>query len=160
VSAFRRDFSRFSASSSFFSVLPSRLSDFAASSPNFSRPFEDQDRFARTVLTVRCGLDCLSFRPDIDICRGAIVGFSFGARIGATVSAVDARPRSAVLIASVPRMSEFWRASGHPDVVQVRHGFPPGIMDRYAQASKPFDASESLQRCTDIHSAFPVRHQG
>jgi hypothetical protein len=61
VSAFRRDFSRFSASSSFFSVLPSRLSDFAASSPNFSRPFEDQDRFARTVLTVRCASTAFHF---------------------------------------------------------------------------------------------------
>jgi cephalosporin-C deacetylase-like acetyl esterase len=122
--------------------------------PNFSRPYEDQDRFARTVLTVRRGFDCLSFRSDVDICRGAIVGFSFGAWIGAIVSAIDARPRSAVLIASVPRMSEFWRASGHPDVVQIRQGLPPGIMDRYAEASKQLDTSEYLQRCADIPLLF------
>jgi dienelactone hydrolase len=34
--------------------------------PNFSCPDQDQDRFAETVITVRCGLDCLSLRADID----------------------------------------------------------------------------------------------
>jgi dipeptidyl aminopeptidase/acylaminoacyl peptidase len=47
--------------------------------PNFSRPDQDQNRLAQTVVTVRRGLDCLSLRSDIDMCRGAIVGFSFGA---------------------------------------------------------------------------------
>jgi acetyl esterase/lipase len=118
--------------------------------PKFSSPDQDQDRFAQTVIRVRCGLDCLSLRADIDMCRGAIVGFSFGAWIAGIVAAVDARPKRAVLIAAVPRMSEFWRASLHPDVVRVRQGLQPGVMDRYAEVSKRLDASEYLQRCSNI----------
>lgn len=122
--------------------------------PNFSRPDQEQDRFAQTVITVRRGLDCLSLRSDIDMCRGAIVGFSFGAWIAAIVAAVDARPKRAVLIAGAPRMSEFWRASLHPDVIRIRQRLQPGIMDRYAEASKWLDASEYLQRCSNIPFLF------
>jgi pimeloyl-ACP methyl ester carboxylesterase len=122
--------------------------------PDFSCPDEDQKNFAQTVLTVRRGFDCLSFRSDFDISRGAVVGFSFGAWIGAIVSAIDARPRSAVLIAGVLRMSEFWRASGNPHVVQVRRDLPPGVMDRYAESSKQLDTSEYLQRCSNIPLLF------
>jgi hypothetical protein len=39
--------------------------------------------------------------------RGAIVGFSFGAWTAGIVATGDARPKRAVLIAGVPRMSEF-----------------------------------------------------
>jgi dienelactone hydrolase len=122
--------------------------------PNFSRPDLERDTFAQTVITVRRGLDCLSLRLDIDMCRGAIVGFSFGAWIAGIVAAVDARPKRAVLIAGVPRMSEFWRASLHPDVVRIRQGLQPGIMDRYAEAAKPLDASEYLQCCSNIPLLF------
>ena len=122
--------------------------------PNFSRPDQEQARFAQTVITVRRGLDCLSLRSDIDMCRGAIVGFSFGAWIAAIVAAVDARPKRAVLIAGAPRMSEFWRASLHPDVIRIRQRLQPGIMDRYAEASKWLDASEYLQRCSNIPFLF------
>jgi dienelactone hydrolase len=122
--------------------------------PNFSRPDLERDTFAQTVITVRRGLDCLSLRSDIDMCRGAIVGFSFGAWIAGIVAAVDARPKRAVLIAGVPRMSEFWRASLHPDVVRIRQGLQPGIMDRYAEAAKPLDASEYLQCCSNIPLLF------
>jgi dienelactone hydrolase len=122
--------------------------------PNFSRPDLERDTFAQTVITVRRGLDCLSLRSDIDMCRGATVGFSFGAWIAGIVAAVDARPKRAVLIAGVPRMSEFWRASLHPDVVRIRQGLQPGIMDRYAEAAKPLDASEYLQCCSNIPLLF------
>jgi dienelactone hydrolase len=122
--------------------------------PNFSFPDQERDTFAQTVITVRRGLDCLSLRSDIDMCRGAIVGFSFGAWIAGIVAAVDARPKRAVLIAGVPRMSEFWRASLHPDVVRIRQGLQPGIMDRYAEAAKPLDASEYLQCCSNIPLLF------
>jgi hypothetical protein len=42
--------------------------------PNFSCPDEELDRFAKTVITVRRGVDYLSLRSDIDQTRGAIVG--------------------------------------------------------------------------------------
>jgi dienelactone hydrolase len=122
--------------------------------PDFSRPDQDQEKFAQTVITVRRGLDYLALRADIDMRRGAIVGFSFGAWIASIVAAVDARPQRAVFIAGVPRMSEFWRTSLHPDVLRVRQGLEPGVMDNYAEASKWIDASECLQRCSNIPLLF------
>jgi len=86
--------------------------------------------------------------------RGAIVGFSCGAWTAGIVATVDARPKRAVLIAGVPRMSEFWRASLHPDVIRVREGLQPGTMDRYAEASKRLDLSKYLQRCSNISFLF------
>jgi dienelactone hydrolase len=120
--------------------------------PDFSRPDQELDRFAQTVITVRRGLDYLSLRSDIDLCRGALVGFSFGAWIASIVAAVDAK--RAVLIAGVLRMSEFWRTSLHPDVLRIRQELQPGIMDNYAEASKGIDASEYLQRCSNIPLLF------
>jgi dienelactone hydrolase len=122
--------------------------------PDFSRPDQDQERFAQTVITVRRGLDYLSLREDVDMCRGAIVGFSFGAWIASIVAAVDARSQRAVFIAGVPRMSEFWRSSAHPDVLRVRQGLEPSVMDNYAEASKWIDASEWLQRCSNLPLLF------
>jgi cephalosporin-C deacetylase-like acetyl esterase len=113
-----------------------------------------QDRFAKTVITVRRGVDYLSLRSDIDQTRGAIVGFSFGAWIGSIVAAVDTRRMGAVLIALVPRMSEFWRASSHPEVLHLREGLQPGIMDNYAERSKWLDASEYLQRRSNVPLFF------
>jgi hypothetical protein len=40
--------------------------------PDFSCPYEELERFAKTVITVRRGVDSLSLRPDIDHTRGAI----------------------------------------------------------------------------------------
>jgi len=122
--------------------------------PNFSCPDEEQDRFAKTVITVRRSVDYLSLRSDIDATRGAIVGFSFGAWIGSIVAAVDARLNGAVLIALVPRMSEFWRASSHPEVLHLREALQPGIMDNYTERSKWLDASEYLQRCSKLPLFF------
>jgi len=82
------------------------------------------------------------------------IGFSFGAWIAGIVAAVDARMKRAVLIAGAPRMSEFWRASQHPDVVRIRQGLQPGIMDHYAEATKRLDATEYLQRCSSIPLLF------
>jgi dienelactone hydrolase len=122
--------------------------------PNFSCPDEELDRFAKTVITVRRGVDCLSHRSDIDQTCSAIVGFSFGAWIGSVVAAVDARLKRAVLIALIPRMSEFWRASPHPEVVHLRRGLQPGIMDNYAERSKWLDASEYLQLRSNVPLFF------
>jgi hypothetical protein len=110
--------------------------------------------FFQTVIAVRRGVDCLALRSDIDMSRGAIVGFSFGAWVGSVVAAVDGRLRNAILTAGVPRMSEFWRASTHPNVVSIRGGLPSAIMERFVEASRPFDAIEHLRRCSNIRLFF------
>jgi hypothetical protein len=51
-------------------------------------------------------------------------------------------------------MSEFWRNSPHPDILRVRQGLEPSVMDNYAEASRGLDASEYLQRCSNIPLLF------
>jgi Alpha/beta hydrolase family len=122
--------------------------------PNFLHPEKDQATLVQTVLAVRRGIDCLALRSDIDMSRGSIIGFSFGAWIGSMVAAVDARLGRAILTSGVPRMSEFWRASPHPDVAGIRDGLPSSAMERYVEASKPFDAIEHLRRCSRVRLFF------
>jgi dienelactone hydrolase len=118
--------------------------------PDFLQPEKDQALIEQTVLSVTHGMDCLAIRSDIDLDRGAIIGFSFGAWIGSVVAATDARIRGAVLTSGVPRMSEFWRASPHPDVIRIRDRFPSHVMDRYVNLLKPSDAIEHLRLCSQV----------
>jgi pimeloyl-ACP methyl ester carboxylesterase len=86
--------------------------------------------------------------------RGALVGLSFGGWIGSMVAAVDARIKAATLTATHPRMSEFWRSSTHPDVVNIRRNLPPGEMDRYAEALNELNAVEFLPRTSNVRLFF------
>jgi cephalosporin-C deacetylase-like acetyl esterase len=122
--------------------------------PNFSCPEKDQATFFQTVIAVRRGVDYLALRPDIDMSRGAIVGFSFGAWVASVVAAVDGRLSRVILTSGAPRMSEFWRGSPHPDVVGIRDELPPLIMERYVEASKPCDAIEHLRNCANVRLFF------
>ena len=118
--------------------------------PDFLQPEKDQAVLEQTVLSVTHGMDCLAIRSDIDLRRGAIIGFSFGAWIGSVVAASDVRIRGAVLTSGVPRMSEFWRASLHPDVIRIRDRFSSNVMDRYVNLLKPSDAIEHLRLCSQV----------
>jgi hypothetical protein len=60
--------------------------------PNFLHPEKDQATLVQTVLAVRRGMDCLALRSDIDMSRGAIIGFSFGVWIGSRSVGLDTRP--------------------------------------------------------------------
>jgi predicted peptidase len=60
--------------------------------PNFLHPEKDQAPLVQTVLAVRRGMDCLALRSDIDMSRGAIIGFSFGVWIGSRSVGLDTRP--------------------------------------------------------------------
>jgi dienelactone hydrolase len=122
--------------------------------PDFLQPEQDQARLEETVLLVSHGVGCLAIRDDIDMSRAVIVGFSFGAWIGSLVAISDARILGAVLISGVPRMSEFWRTSVHPDVIGIRGGLPSGAMNRYADVTKSCDAIEHLQRGSQARLFF------
>lgn len=122
--------------------------------PDFSHPDKDRAAFVQTVVSIRRGLDYLAIRPDIDPARGALVGVSFGGWIGSMVAAVDVRVKAAVLIATPPRMSEFWRSSDHPEVVSIRQKLLPGEIERYAEASKELNAIEFLSRTSKVRFFF------
>jgi pimeloyl-ACP methyl ester carboxylesterase len=117
----------------------------ARSFPNFSNPVEERGTFTQTVISVMRGLDYLALREDFDLDRGAIVGFSFGASIGSAFAAADTRVKRAILVACVPRMSEFWRSS--PYVAEIRREVPPATFERYIEASRPFDPLRFVAQC-------------
>jgi cephalosporin-C deacetylase-like acetyl esterase len=117
----------------------------ARSFPNFSNPVEEWGTFTQTVISVMRGLDYLALREDFDMDRGAIVGFSFGAWIGSALAAADTRVKRAILVACVPRMSEFWRSS--PYAVDIRREVPPATFERHIEASRPFDPLRFVAQC-------------
>jgi hypothetical protein len=47
-------------------------------------------------------------------------------------------------------MSEFWRASSHPNIVSIRQQLSPSIMESYVEASKVFDAINYLGCCSNV----------
>ncbi|HEX6496714.1 MAG TPA: alpha/beta fold hydrolase [Acidobacteriaceae bacterium] len=122
--------------------------------PDFSHPDKDRAAFVQTVVGIRRGLDYLALRSDIDISRGALVGVSFGGSIGSMVAAADARVRAAVLTATPPRMSEFWRSSSHPEVVNIRRTLLSGEIERYTESAKDLDAIECLRRISHVRFFF------
>ena len=124
----------------------------ARSFPNFSNPVEEQSTFTQTVISVMRGLDYLALREDFDLDRGAIVGFSFGASIGSALAAADTRVRLAILVACVPRMSEFWRSS--PYAADVRREVPPATFERYIEASRSFDPLRFVSQCLNTSLFF------
>ncbi|HZD76395.1 MAG TPA: alpha/beta fold hydrolase [Acidobacteriaceae bacterium] len=124
----------------------------ARSMPSFSDPAREQQAFRRTVIRVLRGLDYLELRGDFDLCRGAIVGFSFGAWIASAVAAEETRAKRAILVACAPRMSEFWRSS--PYAADIRRDVPPGKFAEYLKVSRSFDALRFLGQCSDTHLFF------
>ena len=122
--------------------------------PDFSHPEKDHATFLRTVISVRRGLDYLAAHGDIDITRGGLAGLSFGGSIGCMIAAIDTRVRTAVLIATVPRMTEFWRLSSLPEVLNIREALSPDEMNFYTEASQVFDAIEYLHLCSNKRLLF------
>jgi hypothetical protein len=72
----------------------------------------------------------LAARPEVDAKRLAYVGHSYGAQWGAILSAVDGRPRTAVLVGGIPDQAAIHRDGQDPAVVELRASLPPGRLDR------------------------------
>lgn len=95
------------------------------------------------------GLDYLAHRPGFDAGRGAIAGFSFGASIASAVASTANIPlKTAILTACVPRMSEFWRSSTDPTVVDIRRTLSPAQLAHFVEVTQSFDAIRFLPNCS------------
>jgi dienelactone hydrolase len=88
---------------------------FPWSAPPTDAP-SDTARITDEVVRIRKGIDLLAHRPGVDAQRLAIVGHDFGAMYAALVLATDRRPKAGVLMAGVPRWSDwflpFWQIRG------------------------------------------------
>jgi uncharacterized protein len=122
--------------------------------PDFSHPEEEQRALVETVIRIRRGLDYLASRPEMDRTRGAVVGFSFGGWIGSIIAAIDARVKTAVLVATAPSMTELWQFSPHPEIVSIRQTVSLDQMKRYAEATQAFNAIEYLRLCSNKRLFF------
>jgi hypothetical protein len=114
--------------------------------PPYARPpikdvvsFEpsDKDGIVQEVKEMRRGFDLLVSRDDVDPSRLGYVGFSWGASLGAILSAVERRAHSFWLMSPVPRLSSDMRK------LAVERG-ARGDLAAYEQAMRPIDAVEYL----------------
>ena len=69
---------------------------------------EDRRMSIEQVVELRCVLDLLLDRPDIDAKRLAYVGHDFGAMYGVVLGSVDPRPACYVLMAGTPRFPDWF----------------------------------------------------
>ena len=114
--------------------------------PPYARPpiedvvvFEpsDKDGFVQEVKEMRRGIDVLVSRPEVDPSRLGYVGFSWGASLGAILSAVERRLHSFVLMSLVPHLSADMRKLAEEQSVE-------GDLAAYEEAMQPIDAINFL----------------
>lgn len=115
---------------------------------HIAKPEADKDLYIQTVVDLRRGVDLLLSRPDVDPKRVAYVGHSFGATWGGALAGVERRIQAYVLIAGLPRVTDFSRQG-------VRR------LDALSdQVTKSFP-KEQISRFVDVVSTVdPVRYVG
>jgi len=88
--------------------------------------------FIQTIIDYRRGLDYLATRPDIDCKRLGLVGASMGGIMGAVLTAVEPRLRTAVLVVAGGDWRTLLAQSTNDAAVKIREaikGQPPSVMD-------------------------------
>lgn len=94
------------------------------------------------VVDVRRGVDLLMERTDVDSQRAAYVGHSYGATIGGLLAAVEKRVHLYVLMGGSPSLSESYRTSQHPGMVQMRQEILTDELQRMTDTIAPLDADQ------------------
>lgn len=107
---------------------------------HFDKPELDRAAYIQAVVDLRCGIDLLLARSDVDPKRLAYVGHSYGAQWGSILSAVDKRLKGAVLMAGVAETADLVLRSDDPSLTEFRKSQPPGQLEKYVQATSDLDA--------------------
>lgn len=110
----------------------------------------DKDIHMQVVIDIRCGIDLLSARPDVDPNRIAYVGQGYGANWGAILSGIDARVRTVVLIGGVPALSEI-AASDDPELADLRYAIGEERYRRYVSSLSDVDPIKYIGRQSAAH---------
>ncbi len=100
---------------------------------------KDRDSWIAAVVDLRCALDLLCARRDVDTRRIGYVGHSYGAQWGAILTAVDRRIKAAVLVGGVPSVEALFDASADPNFIALRQATPKEELDHYLELNRPFD---------------------
>ncbi|MEZ5354136.1 MAG: hypothetical protein R2762_15980 [Bryobacteraceae bacterium] len=79
-----------------------RPAPWHADADDIEEPAKSVELQTQAVIDLRRGLDLLTAHEGVDAKRLAYVGHSYGAQLGAILSAVDKRLRTAVLMAGIP----------------------------------------------------------
>lgn len=113
---------------------------------DWSKPENDRDMYIQTVVDLRRALDLLSARADVDVRRIAYIGLSFGAHMGGILAAVEKRFKAFVLMGGLVSLSETFRTSDSPDLVNLRKQMPKERFDKYIEVTGPVDAIHFVGR--------------
>jgi len=109
---------------------------------HLTNPGVDRDLYVQTVVDLRRGVDLLLSRPDVDPKRIAYVGHSFGATWGGALAGVEKRIGAFVLIAGLPRVTDFSRQGiRRIDALsdQVTKNFTPGQIAKFVEVVSAVD---------------------
>jgi pimeloyl-ACP methyl ester carboxylesterase len=120
------------------------------------RSGDDSDRrlYIQVVVGLWRGLDLLVSPTQVDARRIAYVGHSYGARLGAILTALDRRVRAAVLMAGTPDTRCSFPGSDEPDFVMLRQALVPGLLDKYLDSLAHFDAVRHVPFCAPAPLLF------
>ena len=92
------------------------------------KPETDLAGGVQQVIELRRALDLLLSQPEVDAKRVALVAHDFGAMFGSVMGAADHRPKTYVLMAPTPRLSDWY-------LFNVK----PASLDDYKKALSPLD---------------------
>lgn len=107
---------------------------------SFGEHDHDPELWDETVVDLRRAADVLAARSDVDLSRLGFVGHSFGATMGAILSAVEPRYVALVLIGGSGSFTRIVRTSTTESLLAMRAAVPAPALERYLASMAPFDA--------------------
>ena len=133
------------------------------------KPETDFAGGVQQVIELRRALDLLLSQPGVDPARVAVVAHDFGAMFGAVMGAADRRPKTYVLMAPTPRLSDWYLLNVKPASLddykkQLAPLDPINAVPRFAPATVFYqfaarDKYVPLPRPAEFYDATPPRKQ-
>lgn len=118
-----------------------------------------RDLGLQIITDVRCGVDLLSSRPDIDVERIGFVGHSYGATNGGVIAGVEKRIKSYVLMAGYASTTDAYNNSTHPMISKSREKMPQAEWENYLHLIEPLDAIHYIGQAAPASILFQFAHQ-
>jgi dienelactone hydrolase len=111
---------------------------------NLRQPENDRNMFIQTIVDLRRAVDLLFSRREIDKKKIGYVGFSFGGSVGGILAGIEKRIKAFALMSGGLALSEFWRSSQLPGIIQMRKQYTVKEIDDYVRTTSIFDAANYI----------------